>query len=114
MDMVTKIKLFVLFSCGATTLFMNPSILIDSDLRQIINLVRNVSFFIISFIKMFVSLSFMSDSFHVDRASNVENGVECQIFVIVFNWAEFHNLGHIQGIISRAATASLRQGRTKL
>ena len=43
----------------------------------------------------------MSSSCHLDRASNVEIGVECQIFVIVisFNWGKFYNLGHIQGII---------------
>ena len=29
------------------------------------------------------SFSFMSDSCHLDRVSNVEIGVECQIFVIV-------------------------------
>ena len=35
-----------------------------------------------------------------DRASNVEIGVECQIFVIVafLTVAEFYNLGHIRGI----------------
>ena len=44
----------------------------------------------------------MSGSCHLDRASNVEIGVERQIFVIVFFFltsAEFYNLGHIQGII---------------
>ena len=44
----------------------------------------------------------MSGSCHLDRASNVEIGVECQIFVIVIFFltvAEFYNLGHIQGII---------------
>ena len=38
----------------------------------------------------------MSGSCHLDRSSNFEIGVECQIFVTV---AEFYNLGHIQGII---------------
>ena len=37
----------------------------------------------------------MSGSYHLDRASNVEIGVECQIFVIV-TFSNF--LGHIQGI----------------
>ena len=43
----------------------------------------------------------MSGSCHLDRASNVEIGVECQMFVIaIFLTAvEFYNLGHIQGII---------------
>ena len=43
----------------------------------------------------------MSGSCHLDRASNVEIGGECQIFVIVIflTAAEFYNLGHIQGII---------------
>ena len=43
----------------------------------------------------------MSGSCHLDRASNVEIGVKCQIFVIVifFKCSEFYNLGHIQGII---------------
>ena len=43
----------------------------------------------------------LSCSYHLDRGSDVEIGVECQIFVIVisFNAAEFYNLGHIQGII---------------
>jgi hypothetical protein len=41
----------------------------------------------------------MSGSCHLDRASNVEIGVECQIFVIVFffNYNRFYNLGHILG-----------------
>ena len=38
----------------------------------------------------------MSGSCHLDRASNVQISVECQLFVIV---AEVYNLGHIQGII---------------
>ena len=41
----------------------------------------------------------MSDSCHLDRASNVEIGVECQIFVnVIVTVVEFYNLGHIQGI----------------
>jgi hypothetical protein len=40
-----------------------------------------------------------SASCHLDRASNVEIGVECQIFVIVLTVAKLYNLGHIQGII---------------
>ena len=41
----------------------------------------------------------MSGSCHLDRASNIEIGVECQIFVIVIflTAVEFKNLGHIQG-----------------
>ena len=44
----------------------------------------------------------MSGSCHLDRASNVEIGVECQMFVIVIflTVAKFYNLGHIQGIIT--------------
>ena len=30
----------------------------------------------------------MSGSCHLDRASNVEIGVECQIFVTIFNWIQ--------------------------
>ena len=44
----------------------------------------------------------MSVSCPLDRASNVEIGFECQIFVIVIflTVADLgHNLGHIQGII---------------
>ena len=43
----------------------------------------------------------MPGSYHLNRASNVEIGVECQIFVVVIflTAAEFNNLGHIQGII---------------
>jgi len=44
----------------------------------------------------------MSGSCHLDRALNVETGVEFQIFVIAIFFkcgAEFYNLGHIQGII---------------
>ena len=43
----------------------------------------------------------MSGSCHLDRASNVEIGVECEIFVIFtfLTAPEFYNLGHIQGII---------------
>ena len=44
----------------------------------------------------------MSGSCHLDRASNVEIGVECQIFVIVFffNYNRFYNLGHILGKVA--------------
>ena len=44
---------------------------------------------------------FLAGSCHFDRASNVEIGVEGQIFVIVIflTAAEFFNLGHIQDII---------------
>ena len=43
----------------------------------------------------------MSGSCHLNRALNVEIGVEFQIFIIVtfLTTAEFYNLGHIQGII---------------
>ena len=43
----------------------------------------------------------MSGSCHLDRALNVQIGVECQIFVIVkfLTAVEFYNFGHIQGII---------------
>ena len=43
----------------------------------------------------------MSGSCHLDRASNVKIGVECQIFVIVIflTATKFYNLGHIQGIL---------------
>ena len=43
----------------------------------------------------------MSGACHLDRASNVEIGVECQIFVIVIflTASKFYNLGHIQGMI---------------
>ena len=42
----------------------------------------------------------MSGSCHLDRASNVEIGVEWQTFVIVIflTATEFYNLGQIQGI----------------
>ena len=43
--------------------------------------------------------SLLSGSCHLDRASNVEIGVECQIFVIVLTVAAFYSLGRIQGII---------------
>ena len=44
------------------------------------------------------AFGFMSGSCHLDRASNVEIGVECQIFVVFFLTAtEFYNLGHILG-----------------
>ena len=40
---------------------------------------------------------FMSGSCHLDRASIVENGVECQIFLIVIflTMAEFYNICRI-------------------
>ena len=41
----------------------------------------------------------MSGSCHLDSASNVEIGVECQIFVTVISFLtadEFYNLKHIQ------------------
>ena len=44
----------------------------------------------------------MSGSCYLDKALNVEIGVECQIFVTVifFDCGNyFYNLGHIQGII---------------
>ena len=43
----------------------------------------------------------MSGSCHLDKASNVKIGVECQIFVVVIflTAAEFYNLEHIQGMI---------------
>ena len=43
----------------------------------------------------------MFSSCHLERASNVEIGVECQIFLIVIflTATEFYNLGHTQGII---------------
>ena len=42
----------------------------------------------------------MSGSCHLDIASNIEIGVERQIFVIVFlTAAKFYNLWRIQGII---------------
>ena len=42
----------------------------------------------------------MSGSCHLDRVSNVENGVECQIFVIAisFNCSRVLQYGAIQGI----------------
>ena len=48
-----------------------------------------------------INCVFMSGLCHLDRASNVEMGVECQIFVSVtfLTPAEFYHLGHIQGII---------------
>ena len=42
----------------------------------------------------------MPGSCHFDRASNIEIGVECQMFVIVIFFlpaVKFYNLGHIQG-----------------
>ena len=46
-------------------------------------------------------LELWSGSCHLDKASNVKIGVECQIFVIAIflTVAEVYNLGHIQGII---------------
>ena len=43
----------------------------------------------------------MFDSCHLDRVSNVEIVVECQILVVVIfvNSGQELNLGHIQGII---------------
>jgi hypothetical protein len=43
----------------------------------------------------------MPGSNHLDRATNVEIGVECQILVLLsfLTEAEFYNLWHIQGII---------------
>ena len=45
----------------------------------------------------------MSGSCHLDRASNVKIGVECQISICYcyrfLTADEFYNLGHIQGII---------------
>ena len=43
----------------------------------------------------------MSGSGHLDRALNVEIGVECQIFVIVIflTMTQFYNVGRIQGIM---------------
>ena len=50
--------------------------------------------------KAFAYFDLCQGSCHLDRASNVKIGVECQIFVIVIlTAAEFYNLGHIQGII---------------
>ena len=45
--------------------------------------------------------TFMFGSCHLDRASIIEIGVECQIFLILILLTadEFCNLGHIQGII---------------
>ena len=45
--------------------------------------------------------TFMSSSCHLDRASIVEIGFECQIFLIgiFLTVAKFYNFGHIQGII---------------
>ena len=45
-------------------------------------------------------LELWSGSCHLDKASNVKIGVECQIFVIAIflTVAEVYNLGHIQGI----------------
>jgi hypothetical protein len=41
----------------------------------------------------------MSGSCHLDRALNVEIGVECQILSFFLTEAKFYNLGHIQSII---------------
>ena len=42
--------------------------------------------------------SLMFGSCHLDRASNVETGVECQIVVIVIIFNFDRDLGHIQSI----------------
>ena len=48
----------------------------------------------------FVALvRFMFGSCHLDRAPNVEIGVECQIFVIVIFFNCGRVLGHNQGIL---------------
>ena len=46
--------------------------------------------------------SFLSGSCHLARASNVEIGVECQIFVsvIFLNYGDIYNFGHIQGALT--------------
>jgi hypothetical protein len=48
----------------------------------------------------------MFGSWHLYRASNVEIGVKCQIFVFLsfLTADDFYNLGHIQGIIVGALT----------
>ena len=45
----------------------------------------------------------MSGSCHLDRASNIEIGVEHQIFLLLsfLTSAEFYNLGHIQGLTQK-------------
>ena len=42
--------------------------------------------------------SLLSGSCHLDRATNVEIGVECQIFVSVtfFNYSDIYNFGHFK------------------
>ena len=53
----------------------------------------------------------MSGSCHLDRASNVEIGVECQVFVILLSFltaAEFYNVGRIQGITYKGALTPKR------
>ena len=52
----------------------------------------------------------MSNSCHLDRASNIEIGVECQIFVIVIflTASEFYKLGHIQGMYYKGALTQKR------
>ena len=63
----------------------------QTSLRKLLwhedDLDTNVSFNLIFF------LQFISGSCHLDRASNDEIIVECQIFVNIYN------LGHIKGII---------------
>ena len=43
----------------------------------------------------------MSGSCHLDKASNVKIGVQCQYLLLLSSLtaAKFYNLGHIQGII---------------
>ena len=55
----------------------------------------------ISVLECMLFIKVISGSCHLDRASNVEIGVECQTFVIfiILTATEFYNLGHIQGII---------------
>ena len=45
----------------------------------------------------------MSGSCHLNRASNLEIGVKCQIFVnvIFLTAAEFYNLGHIRRALTQ-------------
>ena len=52
----------------------------------------------------------MSGSCYLDGVSNVEIGVECQIFFIAIflSPAEFYNLWHIQGIIRVSAIIQKR------
>ena len=53
-------------------------------------------------VKSTENTNLMSGSCHLDRASNVEIGVECQIKLLLLSSltaAELYNLGYIQGII---------------